>query len=43
MDGGSAWFANKRGEDVPPGMVTFWLEPDKAYPIQNLMVHSEEA
>lgn len=42
MDGGSGWFANKRGDDTPPGMVTFWLEPDRAYPIQNLMVHSEE-
>ncbi len=42
MDGGSQWFANKRGDDTPAGMVTFWLEPQKAYPIQNLMVHSEE-
>ena len=42
MDGGSAWFANRRGDNTPPGMVTFWLEQDKAYPIQNLMVHSEE-
>lgn len=41
MDGGSAWFSARRGDDTPPGMVTFWLEPDRAYPIQNLMVHSE--
>jgi hypothetical protein len=43
MDGGSAWFANKRGEDSPPGMVTFWLDQSKQYPIRNLIVHSEEA
>lgn len=42
MDGGSAWFANKRGDDTPPGMVTFWLDQTKQYPIRNLIVHSEE-
>jgi predicted phosphodiesterase len=41
MDGGSAWFANRKGDETPPGMITFWLEAGKAYPIQNLIVHSE--
>lgn len=41
MDGGSAWFANSKGDDTPPGMVTFWLDQDKQYPIRNLIVHSE--
>lgn len=42
MDGGSAWFANKRGDETPPGLVTFWIDPSKQYPICELNVHSEE-
>ena len=40
MDGGSAWYANKSGDDSPPGVVTFWLEPDSSYPVQDLRVHA---
>jgi Calcineurin-like phosphoesterase len=40
MDGGSAWFAAKSGDDSEPGIVTFWLDQDSAYPVQDLRVHT---
>jgi hypothetical protein len=40
MDGGSAWYAVKSGDDSDPGIVTFWLDAESPYPVRDLVIHS---
>lgn len=40
LDGGSDWFRQKSGDDVPAGMVTVWLTPGQGCLWRDLTVHS---
>jgi hypothetical protein len=40
LDGGSDWFRNKKGEDVPGGMVSMWLTPGIGPGYEGLTIHN---
>jgi hypothetical protein len=40
VDNGSAWVTNKRGENPPSGLVSFWVEPATELGWRDLRVHS---
>lgn len=40
LDGGSAWYSVKKGEDQSAGMISVWLEPGTETGWSGLTIHS---